>query len=65
MGIFQTIGQLLKVVFFFMNLWKEKDKEKAEAKKKVGEQILDAFKQTDKKKRASRLNRAVGSINRL
>jgi len=65
MGIFQTIGQLLKVVFFFMNLWKEKDKEKAEAKKKVGEQILDAFKQTDKGKRASRLNRAIGSINRL
>ena len=65
MGIFQTIGQLLKVVFFFLSLWKEKDKVKAEAKKKVGEQILDAFKQTDKDKRASRLNNAVGSINRL
>ena len=37
----------------------------AEAKKKVGEQILDAFKQTDKAKRASRLNSAVGAINRL
>ena len=60
-----TIGNIFKVVLFFLNLWREKDAEKAEAKKKVANQIVDAFKQTDKAKRASRLNRAIGSINRL
>jgi hypothetical protein len=65
MGWLTVIGQFFKVILFFGNLWKEKDKEKAEAKKKVGVQIVDAFKQTDKKKRASRLNRALDDVNRL
>jgi hypothetical protein len=59
----KVIGQMFQVALFFLNLWREKDKEKAEAKKKVATQIVDAFKQTDKTKRASRLNRAVGAIN--
>jgi hypothetical protein len=63
--MFNTIGNIIKVVLFFLNLWREKDKEKAEAKKKVADQIVNAFKQTDKAKRASRLNRAVSSINRM
>ena len=60
-----TIGQLIKVLFFFLDLWREKDKEKAEAKKKVATKVIDAFKQTDKKLRASRLNAAVHDINQL
>ncbi|MHA2068761.1 MAG: hypothetical protein ACXABY_30725 [Candidatus Thorarchaeota archaeon] len=65
MGIFATIGQLLKALNFFLSLWREKDKKKAEAKKKVMTKVVDAFKQTDKKERASRLNRALDDANRL
>ena len=61
----QLLNNLFKVSLFFLDLWREKDKEKAEAKKKVATQIVDAFKQTDKAKRASRLNRAVSAINRM
>jgi hypothetical protein len=52
-------------LLFFLDLWREKNKEKAEAKKKVATKVIDAFKQTDKKERASRLNRALDDANRL
>ena len=65
MGIFQIIGNLTKVLLFFLNLWREKDAQKAEAKKKVATKVVDAFKQTDKKELASRLNAAVHDINQL
>jgi hypothetical protein len=61
----KLIGQFFQIALFFMKLWKEKDAEKAEAKKKVATKVVDAFKQTDKKERASRLNAAIGSIKRL
>ena len=63
--MFNTIGQLIKVLFFFLDLWREKDKEKAEAKKRVATKVVDAFKQVDKKERASRLNAAIADINGL
>ena len=63
--VLKLIGQFFQIAMFFLNLWKEKDAEKAEAKKKVATQVVDAFKQTDKTKRASRLNAAVAAINEL
>jgi len=65
MHIFILIGNVFKVFFFFANLWTEKDKAKAEKKKKVADEITAAFTETDKKIRASRLNAAVGGIKRL
>ena len=65
MGFLTTLGQLFKALNFFLSLWREKDEQKAEAKKKVATKVVDAFKQTDKKERASRLNRALDDINRL
>jgi len=65
MPILTLIGNLFKVFFFFANLWKEKDKKKAEEKKKVADEITEAFKQTNKKTRASRLNSAIANINKL
>lgn len=61
----KLIGQLFQVVFFFLNLWKEKDKEKSAKKAEIGVKIVNAFRQTDKTKRASRLNAAVNDINGL
>jgi len=65
MAILSLIGNIFKVFFFFANLWTEKNKEKAAKKKKVADEITAAFTETDKKTRASRLNTAVGRINRL
>jgi hypothetical protein len=65
MAILAAIGTGLKIIFFFLNLWREKDKKKAKKKAEIGKEIIDAFAETSKKKRASRLNAAVGRINRL
>ncbi len=65
MHIFALIGNIFKAFFFFANLWTEKNKEKAEKKKKVADDITAAFTETNKKTRASRLNSAVGRIKRL
>jgi len=65
MGIIKLIGQIFKFLNFFCGLWKERDEERAKVKAEVGKEILDAFKETDKNTQASRLNAAVGSINRL
>ena len=58
----QTISSIIKVILFFLNLWSEKDKKKAEEKAEIGKEIVDAFKETDPKVRASRLNVAVGKL---
>lgn len=63
--MFSTIAQIIKVIFFFLNLWKEKDKEKSAKKAEVGKKIVNAFQQTNKDKRASRLNAAVADIDKL
>jgi len=65
MAILTLVGNLFKVFFFFTNLWTEKDKKKAEAKKKVADEITEAFKETDKDTRVARLNAAVANINKL
>lgn len=65
MGWIQLIGNIIKAALFFGKIWKEKDDLKAEAKAKVGRDIVDAFRETDKKKRASLLNRALDDTNSL
>lgn len=65
MAILELIGNLFKAFFFFADLWREKNKERAEQKKKVADEITEAFKETDPKTRASKLNAAVGRIKRL
>lgn len=64
MAWFGIIGQFFKVVLFFLDLWKEKDKKKAEEKAEIAKEIVDAFKQTDKAQRASSLNIVVGKLRR-
>ena len=54
-----------KVMLFFLDLWREKDKVKAEKKADIAEEIVYAFKETDKTKRAALLNVAVDRIHRL
>jgi hypothetical protein len=65
MGWLATLGQLLKAFNLLFSLWREGNAEKAEAKKKVATKVVDAFKQTDKTERASRLNRALDDARRL
>lgn len=60
-----TVLAFLKVVQFFINLYLERDKKKAEEKAIVGKVIVDAFKEADPKTRASRLSAAVVDINIL
>jgi len=62
MGMF---GDILKVILFFLGLWGERNSAKAKKKAEIAKEIVDAFEETDKSKQASRLNTAVGSINRL
>jgi hypothetical protein len=61
----KLIPQFVQIVMFFMNLYREKDKEKAQAKKVVADRITDALKQTDPERRAALLNNAIGRIKRL
>ena len=65
MGIIRLIGQFFKIAGFFLDLYKEKNKKKAEEKKKVADEITESFKETNPKLRAAKLNNAVQSINRL
>ena len=63
--MFQTIAGVVKAILFFLNLWKERDAAKAKKKAEIAKEIVDAFEETDEKTKASRLNAAVGSINRM
>jgi len=65
MGWLALAGQLFKLLFFFLDLWKEKDQAKAEKKAEIGKELVDAFKQTDKDTRASHINIAIGRIKRV
>jgi len=65
MEIIATIGMFFKVALFMLDLWREKDQEKARKKGVVAKEIVNAFKETDKDTRISRLNVAISNINRL
>ena len=65
MGWFTAATQLFKLVTKVIGLFMEKDKKKSEAKKVALDKLTDAAKETDTKKRASLLNRALDDANRL
>jgi len=65
MGIIKLIGQFLKIIGFFLDLWKEKDKFRAEQKAAAAKEVVDAFKITDKDDRASAVSAAIARIGRL
>jgi hypothetical protein len=62
---FKSIGQLALLLGKVIDLFVEKDKKKAEAKKESLDKLTNAAKETDKKKRASKLNRVIDDVNRL
>ena len=64
MGILQTIGNIVKAILLFASLWSEKNKRKAEEKKKIADEITAAFKQTNRHLRASHLNAAIGKLRK-
>lgn len=65
MGWIELAGQVFKLVFFFLNLWSEGSKEKAKKKSEIGKELVDAFSETDKKLRASRINNVLSRIKRV
>ena len=65
MGIFAAVASALKVLLFFLNLWKDRNSARAKKKAEIAKEIVDAFAETDKKKQASKLNIAIGRINRM
>ena len=60
-----TIGNILKVILFFLGLWGERNSTKAKKKAEIAKEIVDAFKETNPKLQASMLNNSVQSIDRL
>ncbi len=65
MGYVTAFIQLLKIFGKVLDLFMEKNKKKAEAKKKVMDEVIDAAKETNPKLRASRLNMALDNASRL
>ena len=57
-----AIGQFFRVIGIFLDLWREKDAKEAERKKRVADKVTEAFSETDKKQRASKLNRALDDV---
>jgi hypothetical protein len=57
--------QSFKFFGFFIDLYKEKDKKKAEEKAIIGKDIVNAYKETDPKIRASRINAVSDAIDRV
>jgi len=64
MGYLKLIGQLFEVAFFFLGLWTEKNKKKAEEKAAIAKEIVDAFKETNKARRASYLSAAIVKLRK-
>ena len=65
MGIIKLIGQLFQIVTYFLDVYKEKDKEKAAAKANLLKDAIGGAKETDPKDRASKLNMALDDFNRM
>ena len=64
-GFFKLLGQLIRLFLFIGKIYVEKDKKKSEAKAEIGKDIINAFKETNKKTRASRVNAVNDSIRGL
>ena len=65
MGLLTVIGQTIKAILFFLDLFRERDKKRAASKAVVAKEVVDAFTETDKETRASKLSAAVVNINKL
>ena len=60
-----SIAGVIKILLFFVGLYKERDQAKAKKKAELAKEMIDAFEETDKKTQASRLNAVIGGINRM
>ena len=58
----QGVVAFFKIVFFFLKLNAEKDKKKAKEKAELGKEIVDALAETNKARRASHVNAAIGKL---
>ncbi len=65
MGWFTAIAQLFSIIGKVIDLFREKDAKKAEAKKEALDKLTNAAKETDPKKRASELNRVLDDVRGL
>ena len=65
MGYIAAVVQFLKIIGKVFDLFTEKNKKKAAAKKEALDKLTNAAKETDKKKRASKLNRVLDRAKRL
>jgi hypothetical protein len=65
MQFFIAFGQLLKLIGKVVDLFMEKNKAKAAAKKEALDKLTDAAKETDPKKRTSKLLRVLDDTKRL
>ena len=63
--MFTTIGNIIKMLLLLVSLWKERDDIKAQKKAALLKEMVNAFRNTDPKAQASRLNDWVSRINRL
>ena len=60
-----ALGQVFALFGKVLDLFMEKDKKKAEAKKEALDKLTNAAKETDKAKRASKLNRVLDDVRGL
>ena len=65
MGWITAVIQLLKIFGKVFDLFVEKDKKKSAKKKIALDKLTNAAKETDRKKRASKLNRVLDRTKRL
>ena len=59
MAIVDAIKTFFKIVLFFLDLNKEGRRKQAKEKAEIGKEIVDALAETNKHRRASRLNAAL------
>jgi len=58
------IVTFLRIVGFFLDLKKESNKKKAKEKAELGKELVDAFAETNVKRRASYINTVVGKLRK-
>ena len=63
--MWDSISGIIKVLLFFLGLFKERDAAKAKEKAEIAKEMIDALAETDKKLQASRINSAIARANRM
>ena len=61
--VLATMIGFFKMLTLLVSIYKENKEEKAKIKADLAKEMIDAFAQTDKKTRASRINASINSIN--